>query len=102
MDIHNPKKKDLVPVKVVSSSLEDNYGKISPDEKRIVFVSKRTGINQIWVSDIDGAKAIPLVAVSETNPPHPSWSPDGLFIVYEDMNVGIDVVSSSGGTPVNI
>jgi serine/threonine protein kinase len=102
LDMHNPKKKDLVPVKVVSSSLEDNFGKISPDEKRIVFVSKRTGTNQIWVSDIDGANAIPIVAVSETNPPHPSWSPDGSFIVYEDMNVGIDIVSSSGGTPVNI
>jgi eukaryotic-like serine/threonine-protein kinase len=102
LDIHNPKKKDLVPVKVVSSSLEDNYGKISPDEKRIVFVSKRTGANQIWVSDINGANAIPIVAVSETHPPHPSWSPDGSFIMYEDMNVGIDVVSSSGGTPVKI
>ncbi len=102
LDLHNSKKKDLVPVKVVSSSLEDNFGKISPDEKRIIFVSKRTGTNQIWVSDIDGANPIPIVAVSETNPPHPSWSPDGSSIVYEDVNSGIDVVSSSGGTPVNI
>jgi serine/threonine protein kinase len=102
LNIHNSNKKDLVPVKIVSSSLEDNYGKISPDEKRIVFVSKRTGTNQIWVSDIDGSKAIPIAAVSETHPPHPSWSPDGSSIVYEDVNSGIDVVSSSGGTPVNI
>jgi Tol biopolymer transport system component len=102
LDIHNPNKKDLVPVKVVSSSLEDSFGKISPDEKRIVFVSNRTGTNQIWVSDIDGANPTPIVAVSETNPPHPSWSPDGSFIVFEDLNNGINAVSSSGGTPVNI
>jgi serine/threonine protein kinase len=102
MDIHNTNRKNLVPVKVISSSLEDNFGKISPDKKHIVFVSKRTGTNQIWVCDIDGANAIPIVAVSETHPPHPSWSPDETSIVFENMNSGIDIVSSSGGTPINI
>ena len=102
LDVHHPHKNGLVPVKVVSSSLENNFGKISPDEKRIVFVSKRTGTNQIWVSDIDGTNAIPIVVASETHPPHPSWSPDGSFIMFEDMNSGIGVVSSSGGTPINI
>jgi Tol biopolymer transport system component len=102
LNIGNSKKKDLQPERIISSSMVEIHGKISPDGKRVAFVSNRTGSDQIWISDIDGANAIPITPVSDTDPPHPSWSPDGLFLVYEDAVAGIDIISSSGGSPVNI
>ena len=102
LNIGNSKKKDLQTEKIISSSMIEKNGKISPDGKRVVFISNRTGNNQIWVSDINGANSIPIAPVSETNETHPSWSPDGLFLVYEDAVAGIDIISSSGGSPVKI
>lgn len=102
LEIGNHRRKDTQPVKIVSSSLTENYGKISPDGKKIAFISDRTGKNQIWVSDINGANPIPIAPVSETNIVHPAWSPDGTQIVYEDINEGIDVISSMGGKPNHI
>ena len=101
-NIGDSKKKDLQPERIISSSMVEINGKISPEGKRVAFISNRSGSNQIWISDINGANAIPITPVSDTDPPHPFWSPDGLFLVYEDAVTGIDIVSSSGGSPVKI
>lgn len=98
LDMNNQKRKDILPVKIISSSMAEALGKISPDGKRVVFVSNRLGSYQIWVSDIDGTNSNSIASVSETNPAHPAWSPDGSMIAFEDSSKGIDIISSSGGT----
>jgi Tol biopolymer transport system component len=54
----------------------------SPDGKRIVFNSFRSGVQGIWISSDDGSN---LVQISN---PHdasgsPQWSPDGNKIVFD-------------------
>ena len=56
----------------------------SPDEKRIVFASFRSGMPGVWMSNEDGSN---LVQISG---PHaesgsPQWSPDGGRIVFDSL-----------------
>ena len=77
---------------------------ISPDGKRIVFMSDRSGVQQIWVCDSDGENAQQLTSfdqtANQTGTPH--WSPDSKQIVF-DSRVGgapnVYVVDADGGVP---
>jgi dipeptidyl aminopeptidase/acylaminoacyl peptidase len=78
---------------------------ISPDGKRLVFTSTRTGRQGIWRADRDGANQILLAAGELGEVGSPRWSPDGRWIVY-DVGLagatGIHAVSADGGTPRQI
>ena len=57
----------------------------SPDGRRIVFVSNRSGEDEIWLADLDKSEELRFQDVSQ-NPSsedtHPAWSPDGNSLVY--------------------
>jgi TolB protein len=57
------------------------YPMLSPDGKKFVFQSNRTGINQIYVMDIDGKNTKQLTFSDKRNN-SPGWSPDGKLIVF--------------------
>jgi WD40 repeat protein len=53
---------------------------VSPNGKKIAFVSDRGGISNIWVMDIDG-KNLKQISKETKNIMHsPKWSPDGEYI----------------------
>ncbi len=53
---------------------------VSPDGKKIAFISDRGGISNLWVMDIDG-KNLKQVSDEKKNIIHsPKWSPDGEYI----------------------
>src|SRR6266581_2327165 len=64
---------------------EDNYRndgwpRWSPDGKRIVFTSRRTGNYELWVINRDGSA---LQQLTKSSGGHYSpWSPDGSMIAY--------------------
>jgi dipeptidyl aminopeptidase/acylaminoacyl peptidase len=64
----------------------DNDPAWSPDSRRIAFVSKGSGVNdmyqQLHVMNADGAGAKRLTHFKDEDVEHPSWSPDGNFIVF--------------------
>jgi eukaryotic-like serine/threonine-protein kinase len=67
---------------VMASSSVDYGPRFSPDGRRIVFESFRSGdTKNIWVADADGSNPVQL-----TQPPNqdgaPGWSPDGRRIVF--------------------
>jgi Tol biopolymer transport system component/predicted amidohydrolase len=59
----------------------DSQPAISPDGKRIAFISDRSGSNNLWVADADGANARKLSSDSQWGGISPAWTPDSRYIV---------------------
>ena len=56
---------------------------ISADGRRIVFVSNRSGVYEIWASASDGSNCVRLTKSVALFPGSPRWSPDGKMIVFD-------------------
>jgi Tol biopolymer transport system component len=73
----------------------------SPDGKRVVFASDRSGVLGVWVSNVDGSSLVQLSS------PHvasgsPQWSPDGTKIAFDSRPVNgweIYVADPTEGNP---
>jgi dipeptidyl aminopeptidase/acylaminoacyl peptidase len=55
---------------------------LSPDGRRLAFVSSRGGDANLWVLPMDGGEARRLTSIS-TGVSGPLWSPDGRWIAFE-------------------
>jgi TolB protein len=68
----------------------------SPNNKRIVFESKRTGNYEIWSMNADGSEVSQL-----TNNPaddqSPAWSPTGEWIAFNSKRDGNSNLKIGGG-----
>jgi Tol biopolymer transport system component len=74
-------------VELMPSSRAQFDAEYSPDGKRMVFASARSGIEGVWISAVDGSN---LVQISN---PHdesgsPQWSPDGVKIAFDSRPRG--------------
>jgi Tol biopolymer transport system component len=65
------------PVPFISSPKLDFQPSVSPNGKRIAFVSERTGGREIWMCDADGSNSVQLTSFGATDLFGPRWSPDG-------------------------
>lgn len=70
--------------RLTHNNFYDNMPKLSPDGKRIVFVSARDEeyINQIYLMDVDGKNEKQMTFGSGAST-HPSWLPDGKKILFK-------------------
>ncbi len=87
-----------------STSREDLEPHISPDGKRIVFASQRSGSYEIWVSNLDGSDAVKL-SNFHSHTGTPRWSPDGQRIVFDSRvsgEAGLYLVDPNTGIPKRI
>ena len=90
------------PKNFISSTRIDFNPQFSPDGKRVVFASSRSGSAEIWVCEADGSNAVPLTAFGGPDTGTPRWSPDGEYIVFDSLAAGnrdLHVVSAGGGKP---
>ena len=89
--------------RLIASTLNDFDPGFSPDGTRIVFVSTRSGIGQIWVSKGDGSEAKPLTPFDGAMG-SPSWSPDGKWIAFDASRSGgnwdLYIVAADGSPPI--
>jgi dipeptidyl aminopeptidase/acylaminoacyl peptidase len=60
---------------------KDRHPRWSPDGKRILFESNRSGTMQLWVLDVNGGEARQLTDIA-TGASGGTWSPDGKTIAF--------------------
>jgi Tol biopolymer transport system component/DNA-binding winged helix-turn-helix (wHTH) protein len=80
---------DAQPVEPIPSSRRQSDAQYSPDGKRIVFSSERSGRQGVWISNDDGSNLVQL-----SNPNYesgsPQWSPDGSRIAFDSHSLPHD------------
>ena len=86
LDIAGDGSAPAAPSPAIQSTRQDNLGQLSPDGRRVAFLSDRSGESEVWVADVDGSNALQLSFLA-ANPGFPRWSPDGQFIVFH-CNIG--------------
>jgi eukaryotic-like serine/threonine-protein kinase len=94
-----------VPSRLISSTRHELGPQYSPDGKRIVFNSSRTGPLEVWVCDQEGANAYQLTNFNGPATGSPRWSPNGKRIVFDSRpggNADVYAIASEGGNPVRL
>ena len=94
------------PVRVASTTRTESDPEISPDGKRLAFMSNRSGSLELWLTEVDGANPIQLTRIGSGAGAvgSPRWSPESDRIVF-DAHAGdpsgqdIWVVDASGAPP---
>jgi len=86
---------------VVISALGSNEGpQLSPNGRKLAFMSNRAGSMEIWISDPDGSYPLKLTSLDGCGSPR--WSPDSRSIVFDSIHTGSPaayVVGVDGGEP---
>ena len=92
---------------LIASTSFDYGPDYSPDGRKIVFTSGRTGGHGIWICEADGSKPRLLIDCGPYVSGTPRWSPDGRWIVFDSCmnpmgavgNPDIYIISAEGGQP---
>jgi Tol biopolymer transport system component/DNA-binding winged helix-turn-helix (wHTH) protein len=89
-----------------ASTRDEQNPRLSPDGRRLAFVSDRTGWFELWVCGYpDASDCRQLTSFSQGYVGSPSWSPDGQRIAFDarlDGNADIYIVRADGGPPVRL
>ncbi|MFL5434279.1 MAG: TolB family protein, partial [Myxococcales bacterium] len=65
----------------------DQFPSVSPDGRKIAFMSDRDGDIEIYVMNLDGSNPTRLTR-SPGRDAHPEWSPDGRKIYFQSPRDG--------------
>jgi len=88
------------PTNLIASTRADNSAQYSPDGKKIAFATDRSGSQEIWICNSEGADLIRLTYFGGPRVGSPRWSPDGRQIAFDCTAEGprdIYIVSADGG-----
>lgn len=85
----------------------ESQPRFSPDGKRVVYLSDRSGAENVWMSDPDGSNAKPLTKGRNQMFSSPSWTPDGQYVIVSRSAEAVGTFSlwmyhKEGGTGVQI
>jgi serine/threonine protein kinase len=90
------------PERLIASTRLDHCAEYSPNGDAVVFVSTRSGSEEIWVANADGSSPRQLTSMGGPLTSNPRWSPDGKTIVFDSRREGssdLYLVSPDGGAP---
>jgi serine/threonine protein kinase/Tol biopolymer transport system component len=90
------------PSTFAASTYVEHMPQFSRDGKRVVFVSNRSGSQQIWIAKSDGSNVTKLTSFERAECGWPRWSPDGEHILFATDTGGqsaIYTIDASGGAP---
>jgi Tol biopolymer transport system component len=74
---------DGSPTPLIESTAVDWFPQYSPDGRRIVFESGRTGAEEIWLAEASGSNSTRLTHGPGRHQGSPSWSPDGRTVAFD-------------------
>jgi Tol biopolymer transport system component len=101
MEIRKSGRSVSSPTKFIASTRSESGPHFSPDGRRIVFNSDRSGSLEIWMCDAAGLDLLQLTSLGRHSGT-PGWSPDGRRIAF-DSRPGeysdIYVIDAEGGAP---
>ncbi len=84
----------------------DSQPSVSPDGKRIAFVSDRDGSENLWICNLDGSDAKQLSKDAQGDFESPSWTPDGDYVLVSrkpnNGNHEIWMYNIQGGSGVQV
>jgi Tol biopolymer transport system component/DNA-binding winged helix-turn-helix (wHTH) protein len=92
-----------VPVRLIASTRADHWPRYSPDGKKVVFASNRSGGWEIWTAEADGSSQRKLTSLR--GPSFMSWSPDGRRIAFQSAPEGqtdVFTIPATGGAPARL
>ncbi len=77
----------------------DTHPRYSPDGKKLLFSSDRSGSDNLWYIDFDRKDTVQITKEKDQNFPSAAWTPDGDYIVYAKgrLNVQLYMVHKNGG-----
>jgi Tol biopolymer transport system component len=90
------------PEKWIASTETDYEPQYSPDGKKILFSSARSGAMDLWTCDSSRGELAQLTSLGGTLPGSARWSPDSRWIAFDapkSGNTHIFVISADGGAP---
>jgi len=93
------------PELLIASTYLEKQPHFSPDGKKIVFASSRSGTEEIWISDADGSNSRQITNFKGMPVGSPRWSPDGTQIAFDGFPQGLGeiyVVSSTPGSALRL
>jgi Tol biopolymer transport system component len=67
----------------------DTHPRYSPDGKKILFTSDRSGSENVWWIDMDKKDTTQITRGNNENCPSATWTPDGEYIVVAKGRLGI-------------
>jgi len=100
LDFAAPDRPQGPAVKVLSSAEGQEAPRVSPDGKRVVFESARSGNLEIWAANSDGSNLLQLTSFGGPVTGTPRWAPDSRRIVFDSRAggyIGIYVMDAAGG-----
>ena len=86
----------------ISSTRQDDNPQFSGDGRRIVFISDRSGGEEVWICDRNGSNPMQLTSMGGSITGCPRLSPDGDRVVFDSNREGqfeVYTVSATGGRP---
>lgn len=78
-----PGESDANRTRLIFSQGGNTAPQFSPDGGRVAFGSRRSGYQEIWVSDSDGSNPLQLTFFAGPSVGSPRWSPDGNRIAFD-------------------
>lgn len=89
---------------ITSGMAFDTHPRYSPDGKRILFTSDRSGSENLWYIDLEKKDTVQLTKDNNMNYPSAAWTPDGEYIVFSKgkLNVQLYMVHKNGGGGVQL
>ena len=82
----------------------DTHPRYSPDGKRLLFTSDRSGSENLWYIDFEKKDTVQLTKDNDQNYPSATWTPDGDYIVYSKgrLNIQLYMIHKNGGGGVQL